>query len=223
MRKAAQQALARTNLGARRFETVNGLKPWSLRGLLDNRRQQVPSVDRAAEICEALGLEFYIGPPREASLARNVIAAWEDPNSGQSAGTFVTPWPVPVAGEGGGFSPHGCAWFGQDFLSDFGLDPLHCEVVEIRDDDMAPVLVNGSVGLVDKQRRLLSSGYVYAIRRNGALIVRRALLTGDGWVAAAERPEFPPIPWTGEIETVGLVVWTARMLLDEGEPAIPRS
>ena len=32
--------------------------------MLDPARQQVPSLDRAAEICAALGLEFYIGPPR---------------------------------------------------------------------------------------------------------------------------------------------------------------
>ena len=227
MRKAAQQALAEANVGARRFEAANGLKPWSLRGLLDNSRQQVPSVDRAAEICEALGLEFYIGPPRDASRARNVIAAWDDPNSGASAGAFVTPWPVPMAdpapmaGEAGGFSPHGCAWFGQDFLKDFGLDPVQCEVIEIRDDEMAPALANGSVGLIDKQRRLLSSGFIYAIRCNGRLMARRAVLTGDGWTAVAEKPDYASIPWTDEIETVGLIVWTARMLLDEGEGTAP--
>ena len=40
------------------------MRPWSLRGILDPARKQSPSVDRAAEICRAVGLEFYIGPPR---------------------------------------------------------------------------------------------------------------------------------------------------------------
>lgn len=52
-------------MGARRFEAARGLRRWSLRGLLDTARPKVPSVDRAAEICDALGLEFYVGPPRE--------------------------------------------------------------------------------------------------------------------------------------------------------------
>ena len=38
-----------------------GLKAWSLRGVLDPSNPQIPSVDRAAEICAAIGLEFYVG------------------------------------------------------------------------------------------------------------------------------------------------------------------
>ncbi len=52
-------------MGVRRFETARGLKSGALHGMLDPARQQVPSLDRGADICAALGLEFYIGPPRE--------------------------------------------------------------------------------------------------------------------------------------------------------------
>ncbi|WP_420014231.1 S24 family peptidase [Tateyamaria sp.] len=58
-------------VGARRFENDRGLKPWSLRGVLDPSRNQIPSVDRAAEICRALGLDLYIGPPRDQTLAES--------------------------------------------------------------------------------------------------------------------------------------------------------
>ena len=50
-------------IGLRTFESQVGLKPWSLRGIA-GRRKQAPSVDKAEEICRALGLEFYIGEPR---------------------------------------------------------------------------------------------------------------------------------------------------------------
>ncbi len=40
-----------------------GLNRDAIRSVL---RGRTPSVDRAAEICDALGLEFYIGPPRPA-------------------------------------------------------------------------------------------------------------------------------------------------------------
>ena len=63
IRRAVREALAAAGVGARRFETAHGLRPWALRGILDPTRQQAPSVDRAAEICAALGLTLSIGPP----------------------------------------------------------------------------------------------------------------------------------------------------------------
>ena len=62
IRRAVQDALAAAGVGARRFETAHGLRPWTLRGILDPARRQAPSVDRAAEICAALGLALSIGP-----------------------------------------------------------------------------------------------------------------------------------------------------------------
>ena len=66
IRRAVREALAAAGVGARRFETARGLRPWTLRGILDPTRQQAPSVDRAAEICAALGLTLSIGPPADA-------------------------------------------------------------------------------------------------------------------------------------------------------------
>ena len=63
IRQAVRGALDGAAMGARRFARAHGLKPWALRGLMDPERRQNPSVDRAAEICEALGLELTIGPP----------------------------------------------------------------------------------------------------------------------------------------------------------------
>ena len=62
IRNAVREALAAAGVGARRFEAAHGLRPWALRGILDPTREQAPSVDRAAEICDALGLTLSIGP-----------------------------------------------------------------------------------------------------------------------------------------------------------------
>ena len=62
IRHAVREALAAAGVGARRFESAHGLRPWALRGILDPTREQAPSVDRAAEICAALGLTLSIGP-----------------------------------------------------------------------------------------------------------------------------------------------------------------
>ena len=57
----AREALADRGLSTRAAEARAGLPTRSIQGALEGH---VPSVDRAAEICDALGLELYIGPPR---------------------------------------------------------------------------------------------------------------------------------------------------------------
>ena len=46
--------------------TRSGIPRRTVQGLLDGH---IPSVDRAAEICRALGLDLTIGPPRPAPAA----------------------------------------------------------------------------------------------------------------------------------------------------------
>ena len=70
IRRAVREALEAAGVGARRFEAARGLRPWTLRGILDPARQQAPSVDRAADICAALGLALSIGPAGEAGETR---------------------------------------------------------------------------------------------------------------------------------------------------------
>ena len=64
IRRAVRDRLRQESIGARRFERQIGLRENALHGILDKKPKR-PNVDLAAEICEALGLEFYVGPPRE--------------------------------------------------------------------------------------------------------------------------------------------------------------
>ena len=60
-REIVQQRLREMGVSPITAARTAGLKRDSIRGIL---RGRAPSVDRAAEICAALGLEFYIGPAR---------------------------------------------------------------------------------------------------------------------------------------------------------------
>ena len=57
-----RRALAARGLSASRAAVDAGLPQRAIHNVLSGVR---PSVDRAAEIANALGLEFYIGPPRD--------------------------------------------------------------------------------------------------------------------------------------------------------------
>lgn len=124
----------------------------------------------------------------------------------------VTPWPIPVRGEGAGYSPHGCAWFGMDFLAKFDLDPSRCEVVEVRDPSMAPTFPPGSVCLVDLREKELANGGIYAIEPKRGLLIRRAAERSSRWLLTADNPSFSTLPWRPTMNVVGQVVWTARMV-----------
>ena len=75
IRHAVREALAAAGVGARRFESAHGLRPWALRGILDPTREQAPSVDRAAEICAALGLTLSIEPAAASRAGDEDVAA----------------------------------------------------------------------------------------------------------------------------------------------------
>ncbi len=75
LRAAIRSALGEANVGMRRLEKERGLRPWALHGLLDPARQQSPSLDRAAEICTALGLQIHIGRSREEETPSKVDQA----------------------------------------------------------------------------------------------------------------------------------------------------
>ena len=69
IRDKVKLTLMEKGIGVRKLEEQTKLPKWFLRGVIDESRKQTPSVDRAKEICDALGLEFYIGPPRGNNVA----------------------------------------------------------------------------------------------------------------------------------------------------------
>ena len=85
IRRAVREALAAAGVGARRFESAHGLRPWALRGILDPTREQAPSVDRAAEICAALGLTLSIEPAAASRAGDGDDAARDAARAGAGA------------------------------------------------------------------------------------------------------------------------------------------
>lgn len=67
--------------GIRRFEERLGFPEGSLRELINEQKPQVPRLDKAAKIAEALGLELYLGPPRanDPSASSTIFGALQSP------------------------------------------------------------------------------------------------------------------------------------------------
>ena len=65
IRAAIGTELQNRSLGVRSLEQAIGLKRWCLRGIMDSSRRQSPSLDRADEICRALGITLTLGAGRD--------------------------------------------------------------------------------------------------------------------------------------------------------------
>lgn len=206
--EAIEDRLEQTGRKAVSAALAAGLKRDAIRSVL---RGRVPSIARAEEICGALGLEFYIGPPRAPVLPPSTDShRW-----GDRKGKEVTPYPVPMREghkpERVGFSPNGCAYYGLDFLLSFDLNPKMCEVIEIFDDSMAPEFPAGAAGLVDLRKTEWVHDRVCALCAP-ELTVRRTMRTGDCWSVVADNEGFESIPRADGFEIIGQVVWTSHMV-----------
>ena len=81
-----KDALARTQQSLHGAAVGHGMPRDAIRNVLDGH---IPRLDRAEEICRALGLEFYIGPPRQsrdlsdpARLDWTILGSREAPHHG---------------------------------------------------------------------------------------------------------------------------------------------
>ena len=228
IRRAIQQSMSRSGAGARTLEAKLGLKPWSLRGILDRRRPQVPSVDRAAEICKALGLEFYIGPPREPG--RGAQAASSDGTEDEAQklldilksvadrlGDLQDYVEVPVYSEEiTGFSPQlnramECTFpYRTRWLERYGVDPRRCFMARLRGEQMDPTLPDKSFVLVNEAATELREGGIFVVSHRARIMVRRAEKSPNAWWLKNDGKPRWKQRWTAGGQVFGEVVWMAR-------------
>lgn len=121
------------------------------------------------------------------------------------------PWSIMIKSGDAGYSPTGCAWFGQAFLEMFNLDPTYCIVILVFDDAMKPDLPRGCNCLVDSSRKELTDGALYAIEHRQDLLIRRALTRTDQRCFLADQPGYAPIYLGDDTRIVGPIVWAARL------------
>lgn len=193
------------NLGGRSPITVAlaaNLPREAIRSVLEGHQ---PSLERAANICEALGLEFYIGPPRPRLRA--------SPSADDDLAS-CTPWPIQIGDPRDGCAPAGCMWFTKGFLQAWGLDPMRCDVHHVDYDAMAPVIESNSRILADLRRREKVPEGLYLVEADGERFVRRARqVAGDQWVMVCDNPALEDVPWPSDASILGRVVWTTKMLV----------
>lgn len=212
-RKLSQKALGR--LVGEPYQRVGN---WE-------RGERDPTWDQAAalgKVFERDPKEFYVARRHGGDAEREEDPAdkpflFDDPTE-----AYARPWPVPLE-DAAAFCPHGCVYFDQAFLDKFNVNPVHCRIVGVRDASMNPTLPAGSICLIDQRRRELRNGDVFAFRHEGELLIRRVRRRQSRWAEAqweltADAGDQKPIWWGDNVEVIGAVIWTARMVGSDFAP-----
>lgn len=164
-------ALSKRAFGSEKITAVQDLK-----------RGSSPNLERVSALCDALGLELYIGPKRERESAV-VFAEREvekiDPSiDGSPEALRLGYLPIPFAIEDKAHRGAGPIAISRSWISDQGLDPATIACAAIPDDAMAPSIAPGDLLLLDGSTCPSQEAAVFAYTFEGKL--------GVGWVVAPE-------------------------------------
>lgn len=184
------------------------------------RRGKSPSITSAAAICEALGLEFYIGPKRDVGPPDPVHPMPGDVRIGDEEYSLIRRFEVNVSA-GPGLIPisediDGRLAFSRSWLIRHGISADLSGLVKVRGDSMAPTIPDGALVLIHCPEMFLEREGIYAFSRSGEAFIKRLVPVDrrpDGQVTSlviiSDSGNFPPEVVTGpdlnEIRIVGRI------------------
>lgn len=207
---AQLQALGKNAFAA---EKEGGLPVDSIRSVIrDDEKRAVPRISRAKEICDLLGLELYIGPPRDTAPVAQVVLDGAD---------FASIPRIDAAlAAGAGAENHSDAVietlaFRRDWLNKNHVSPAAARLVRVAGDSMAPTLLDGDMVMIDTSRTSVRSGRVYAFRDHGETRVKRIELADEQTVIlrsdnTGHPVEIRKVGQDDDFQILGQVVWSGH-------------
>ena len=214
----------------------SGLPENAIRYFLEGRNSKL---SRLVEICQALDLELYIGPPRKAPAEPQPgptdegCSGWERKaldllkvqerlirqiESSAAASTRQVEIRELAAAAGGGATVldetvTGYVSFQRSWLDHYGLDPTQCTVINVVGESMEPTLPEGCKILVDRRQSRQKHDGIYVVRTGDGLLVKRARQHGSHrWIMVSDHPAWKPVDWPSEAEVIGEVRWVGITL-----------
>lgn len=215
-----EQRLKALNTNAFAVENAAGLPSDAIRNVIRSEKRSGPTLSRVQEICAALGLELYIGLPRDQKEAREPeVPAIDDFAKIPVRNVLV------AAGHGAPAQDEAVVSemaFRRDWLKDLGVAPSAAVMARVSGESMLPTINPGDLILIDTSRNIVPvrqrkkrdrrQAQVYALRDGtGARVKRIERPEEDLVVLFSDNPLFPPEYVRGaqiaELGIVGRVVW----------------
>jgi phage repressor protein C with HTH and peptisase S24 domain len=213
-----------------KLEQAIGLPENILRGLVATDRTRVPSVENAKQIAEALGFEFYIGPPRaaqgEASAALQAVPldyseqqpSIDDEDAEAMIEVRLHPQKF-AAGDGEAVTEPGSLIsslsFPAPWLRRLGLSAQSAALVWVKGDSMTPTLKNGAMAMLDTRINDIKKRKIYAFRFGEELFVKRLeRISPDTLIALSDNAAYDTKVIAGadleQFQMFGEVVWSGH-------------
>lgn len=199
---------------AHAIEKQYGLPPDAVRNIIRGAKKAGTPLNRAREVCEALGLELYIGPRRDTATPPPAIEI-----DGEDFATIKRVSAEVSAGPGafnGDAEVVGSLAFRQDWLRDRGVRPDRALLVTVKGSSMDPHIKDGDLVLVDLDRTQIDNGEPYVlIDGDGQTLLKRLHRLGrHGLVLVSDNPAYPPELRHGadaeRVKVLGRVVWSGH-------------
>ena len=218
----AQNTLARevaerlSALGTNAFAVENaaGLPADAVRSILRGGKKAGTTLNRAQDVCNALGLELYIGPRRDSGPVQVIDREAEYAH-------------IPVhdamlaAGSGvlnGNEEIIDFLAFRRDWLRRIGLDPARAVIARATGESMQPCVWDGDLVLIDRSRTDLPihpkperarRAPVFALLDDGQAKIKRAWLVEPSLaMLLSDNPDYAPtFARTDNLSIIGKVVW----------------
>lgn len=185
--------------------------------IADIKRGRSPSLQKVTAICDALGLEFQIAPPRQPDSAPAV-----DPDHDLDY-ALISTYPLAASAGPGATAvdaiPDGTLAFKKEWLSRKGISQANAALLRARGDSMQPVIWDGDLLMLDLSRTTpgvsLSKTYgksVYVVELDGSLLVKAITRPNkDRLHLVSENTVYPVIELRDEeinaLRIIGKVVW----------------
>jgi hypothetical protein len=202
-----EQRLAVLGSNAFAAEQAAGLPQDAIRNIIRSQKKEGPSISRAKEICDAIGLEFYIGPKRELRGFAEGDGPSEMTKAEALRGGYL-PIPWLDASTRKGSSPFAVA---QSWLASNGLAPNHLRAIEPKDAHLAFPFEGKPVAIIDTVAAQRGSSHFWAYRDGTTISISRAAFD-DQIVVLFSANDDGPIRIerrgaSGAVQLLGKVVW----------------
>lgn len=215
LQKAVAERLKALETNAFAFEQAHGLPEDAVRSILSGTKKLGTSLNKAQVVCEALGLELYIGPPRDIGPQPQVAA---------SEAFALVPLHEALLAAGEGIENQSeivtdHMAFKRDWLRKIGVAPANAALARVRGDSMEPVIWDGDLVLLDESKKdpppiakpdkTNRVAPIFALLDDGCAKVKRLqMLDHKVAMLISDNPDYPPqLANIENLSIIGKVLW----------------
>lgn len=225
----AEETLARlvaerlSALGTNAFaiERSSALPADAVRSILSGGKKSGTALNKAKDVCDALGLEFYFGAARAAPQPAELALDGDDFAALPLHAARASAGPGAEAGED--IARH--LLFRRDWLRAIAVNPRDARLLHVQGDSMAPLLADGDLVMIDTARTLppvAARRRMFVLRdpAGGGLRLKRVSRPSPDQLvlcsenAACYPPEAVRKSDLAALGCIGQVVWWAHTVSD---------